>query len=287
MILGALNCGFGELIGQADLALIRSLGFRAVRQDAVKRDTPNPAAAPALVSEIAAAGLMGNFVIPMWDNGLCQETAHAVAARAVELGLVNGEVALEAGNEEDLSGEYKAWTNNPRGWAALVRDVLTIAGQHHPGIPVVSGVISSVSKDALRWLEKSGVAELPVIIGYHQYRSTPPDQPLAGYGSRAHEFAILQRVTAGRRLWCTESGWHDGPRESGHWPCKKRWRYSPSEVAQFLAEELRLNEDYGAEVFTVYQLADGPDPDYDQDCFGIRDYAGNLKPSAHVVARYA
>ena len=282
-----LNAGFGELIGAPDLALIKSLGLQAVRQDAVRKETPDPAAAPALVSEIAAAGLMGNLVIPMWDNGLCQETAHAVAGRAVELGLVNGEVALEAGNEEDLSGKFKAWTRNPKGWAALVRDVLTIAGQHHPGIPVVSGGISSVSKDALRWLEQSGVVELPVIIGYHQYRSTDPDQPLKGYSSRGEEFQALQRVTAGRRLWCTESGWHDSLRESGHWPCKKRWRYSPSEVAQCLHTEMRLNEDHGAEVFTLYQLNDGPDPDYDQDCFGIRDYAGNLKPSAHVVARYA
>ena len=58
-------------------------------------------------------------------------------------------------------------------------------------------------------------------------------------------------------------------------------------MAEFLDYEYRLNRDQGSESFVVFQLSDGPNPQENEHRFGIRTYEGELKPSAHVVARYA
>jgi len=271
-----LNAGFGNPLPSEDLDLIRSLGFQGVRQD-----VPTVEAAPALVSNILGAHLFGLFVVPVADADACHEIAHAVSIRAVESGLA-GQCALEVGNEEDLAG--KRWARNPLGWAALVADVALIARSHSPEIRVVSGGVSSVSRPALQWLELSRVRDLPVAIGYHQYRSTPPQEPLDGYVSRGEEFTVLRAVSGTRPLWMTECGWHTAERKSGCWPFLKRWRYTDSQVAEFLRAEMRLNEQHGAECFVVYQLGDGPDPRNDQDRFGIRRTDGTLKPSAGVLS---
>jgi hypothetical protein len=275
-----LNAGFGEPLPTADLVLIRSLGYQGVRQD-----VPTAAVAPALVDNLMAANLYGIFVIPVAHEAACQDIAHAVAAQIV-LRAGSGMGFLEVGNEEDLSG--KRWARDPVGWARLVADVATIAAAHSniaPGGPVqvVSGGVSSVSRQAMGWLERSRVRELPVGVGYHQYRSTPPAEPLDGYRTRGEEFRTLRDAAGDRETWMTESGWHTAKRTSGHWPSKRTWSYTDAEVAQFLSEEMARNDEVGARCFVTYQLNDGADPANDQDRFGIRRADGTLKPSSRVL----
>lgn len=276
----ALNAGFGSLLSTADLALIRSLGYQGVRQD-----VPTVEGAAGLVDNLLDADLMGIFVVPVAREDACHDIAHAVARRAVER-QQGGLVVLEVGNEEDLSG--KRWARDPHGWAALVADVSIIAAGHSniaPGGPVrvVSGGVSSVSRQAMGWLERSSVCELPVGIGYHQYRSTPPSDALDGYGSRAEEFRALRDAAGDRETWMTECGWHTARRRVGTWPFRKAWSYSDAEVARFLSEEMARQDEVGARCFVTYQLNDGKDPRNDQDCFGIRRMEGSLKPSARVL----
>jgi hypothetical protein len=279
-VIRALNAGFGELLSGDDLALIRSLGYDGIRQD-----VPTAPIAQALVDNVLDAGLVGIFVVPVAEEDACHEIAHAVARRAVarQQGAL---VVIEVGNEEDLSG--KRWSRNPVGWAALVADVSVIAASHSniaPGgqVRVVSGGVSSLSRQAMGWLERSRVRELPVGVGYHQYRSTPPREALDGYASRGDEFRALRDAAGSRSLWMTESGWHTAKRTEGCWPLRKSWAYTDTEVAEFLREEARLNEAHGAECFVTYQLNDGENPANDQDCFGIRRTDGSLKPSAKVL----
>jgi len=271
-----LNAGFGEPLPADDLDLIRFLGYQGVRQD-----VPSAAIAPTLVDNLMAANLYGIFVVPVAEESVCHEITHAVAAQIV-LRAGAGMGIIEAGNEEDLSG--KRWTRDPVGWARLVSDVKTIADDHSGGeITVLSGGVSSVSRQAMDWLERSHVRDLPVGVGYHQYRSTPPAEPLDGYRSRYDEFAALRQAAGLRPTWMTESGWHTAKRTTGFWPLRKTWAYTDTQVARFLSEEMALNKGAEAECFTVYQLNDGPDPSNDQDRFGIRRTDGTLKPSAEVL----
>lgn len=276
-----LNAGFGSPLPTDDLALIRSLGYEGVRQN-----IPTEALAPSLLDNLLDAGLHALCILPVEEEDICHLIAHALARRAVER-QQGGMVVLEVGNEEDLSG--KRWARDPRAWAALVADISVISSSHSsiaPGGPitVVSGGVSSVSRQAMGWLERSRVRELPVSIGYHQYRSTPPSHPLDGYSSRADEFRALRDAAGDLEVWMTESGWHTARRTSGTWPLRKKWAYSDTQVAEFLREEMSRNEEVGARCFVTYQLNDGPDPSNDQDCFGIRRTDGSLKPSAWILS---
>lgn len=269
-----INAGFGELLSDGDLMLIRSLGFDGIRQN-----VPSPEHV-GLVDNILESGLHAIFIVPVETPDICQTTAHAVAERAAELGR-SSQAVLEVGNEEDLGG--KRWAKDPHGWAALVSDVCTIAASHRFMGPVVSGGVSSVSHTALRWLKDSRVSELPVGVGYHQYRSTPPNKPLDGYHSRDEEYRALADAAGGSETWCTESGWTTTPHSKGWGPFRQTWAYSDVEVLGFLRAEIALATSYGAQSFTVYQLNDGPDPNNGQDRFGIRRMDGTLKPQSRVL----
>jgi len=272
-----LNCGFGEPLSAVDLELVRSLGFSGIRQN-----VPTAGRAAELVDNVLDAGLSAIFIVPVEDEGACQAVAHAVAERAVGRGLAH-QAVLEVGNEEDLRA--KRWAKDPTGWAALVRDVASIAWGHGgSALRVVSGGVSSVSRTALGWLARSRVREIPVAIGYHQYRSTPPGEPLDGYDSRGAEFEALRAAAAGRDLWCTESGWHTAPRSSGWGPFKRTWAYTDEQVLDFMTAEAVMNARAGALCFVQYQLADGPTAS-DQDCFGIRTFHGAMKRSSLVAHR--
>jgi hypothetical protein len=279
-VIAYLNAGFGEPLSRDDLSLIKSLGYAGVRQD-----VPEVEVAAELVDNVLDEGMTGIFVVPVALESSCHDIAHAVARRAVER-QQGALVMLEAGNEEDLSG--KRWTRDPIGWARLVADVATIADSHSniaPGghVRVVSGGVSSVSRQAMGWLDRSRVRDLAVGVGYHQYRSTSPAAQLDGYRSREHEFATLREAAGDRPLWCTESGWHTAQRKSGTWPFSRKWAYTDTQVAEFLTAEIKINEEFGAECFVVYQLNDGPDPSNDQDRFGIRRTDGTLKPQARIL----
>lgn len=283
-MLRMLNAGFGEPLPGEDLDLIHRLGFDGVRQD-----VPTLASAVGLTTNALGIDFTALFIVPVAVESTCQEIAHAIASRAVELGAAERTI-LEVGNEEDLEGSKdhpKRWTHDPRGWAALVSDVAHIAAQHSPAIRAVSGGVSSVSRRAMAWLQSSGVTRLeslqaPFGIGYHQYRSTPPDKPLEGYVSRDEEFLVLNGTANGLPIWCTESGWHTGVRKSGCWPFTHHWRYEDTQIEQFLRDEAMLNERHGAYSFVVYQLNDSPGGI--EPPFGIRRVDGTLKPQARVFA---
>lgn len=273
-----LNAGFGEPLPASDIDLIASLGYAGIRQNVPSVETAVDLAKNALQS----GQLEALFILPVEDPAVTHEIAHTLSRVLMDMDVAQ-RAALEVGNEEDLAG--KRWTNDPQEWGKLVRDVASIAWQQTGGVlRVVSGGISSLSRTATGWLEKSRVRDLDVIVGYHQYRSTPPGHSLDGYSSRLHEFVHLELVSGGRPVWCTESGWHTAPRKEGCWPFTRRWAYTDEQVTEFLSGEITYNRNAGAGVFVVYQLNDGPNPRNDQDRFGIRRADGSLKPQANVAA---
>ena len=272
-----LNAGFGSLIGAADLELIKSLGFAGVRQDVRSVQDARP-----LAQELADAGMVAILVLDpaVWNGGDVTATARATEA-ICSTGL---EAALELGNELDGAVD-------PRNYAlAFARAERAIRSVYDEAVVLTAG-IRSTRRECLDWLRTviaTGQISERACVGYHTYRSTAPGVPCEGYAFREDEYDALRDAARGRRLWMTEIGWSTAPRKSGGLAgCLGRtWRYSDGEVADFLDYELRLNRDQGSESFVVFQLNDAV-ADVNEGRFGIRTLAGDLKPSAHVVGRYA
>ena len=269
-----LNAGFGELIGAPDLALIKSLGFGAVRQDF------RTVADGQLAGEIADAGLAVIAVLDpeTWGEGFAGlvSTIHKAAG--------GQRVIYEVGNELDGKMAPDAYGHAFYAVEHWVRMI-------DPDAEVITAGIRDTGHDPLLWLHRvlsTGLVSHRSGVGFHTYRATPPGVPREGYTRREHEYDALRFTARGRRLYHTEIGWSTAPRKASG--CAgwfgKRWSYSDEQVAEFLDYELRINRDQGAECFTIFQLNDSATND-NEGRFGIRDYAGQLKPSAHVVARYA
>ncbi len=267
-----LNAGFGALIGAADLALIRSLGFQGTRQDVRLAEDAGP-----LAAELAGAGLSAILVLDQATWPAARSIAEAVTA-------AGGSVAFEVGNELD-------GVQDPRAYALAFGVVERGIRDAVPDATVITAGIRSLRRECVGWLRTvigTGQISERACVGYHTYRATAPGVACEGYARREDEYDALRDAVRGRRLWMTEIGWSTAPRKSGGLAgCLGRtWRYSDGEVADFLDYELRLNRDQGSESFVVFQLNDGP-RDVNEGRFGIRTLAGDLKPSAHVVGRYA
>lgn len=266
-----LNCGFGSLIGEDDLALIKSLGFDGVRQDVRRAEDARP-----LAAELARAGLSAILVL---------DPAVWPAAAAVPFVAETGcDAAFEIGNELDGVMDARAYALS---FARVEQGIRSV----QPDATIITAGTRSLRRECVDWIRtlvNTGMVSPRACVGYHTYRSTAPGVPCEGYARREDEYAALRDAARGRRLWLTEIGWSTAPRPKRGFlgiKCGGTWRYTDDEVAGFLDYELRLNRDQGSESFVVYQLSDGP-TDTNEHRFGIRDTAGALKPSAHVVGRY-
>lgn len=270
-----LNAGFGSPIGASDLALIKSLGFQGVRQDVRSVQDARP-----LAQELADADMVAILVLDpaVWSTA---DAAASVTRAICSTGL---EAALELGNELDGVIDPRAYALSFARAEKAIRSV-------QPDAVVLTAGIRSLRKECIGWLRTvigAGQVSERAGVGFHTYRSTAPGVACEGYARREDEYAALRDAARGRRLWHTEIGWSTAPRpKKGFLGIKTgTWRYTDDEVAGFLDYELRLNRDQGSESFVVFQLNDSAQ-DVNEGRFGIRDTAGNLKPSAHVVGRYA
>ena len=272
-----LNTNFGDPIGRDLLALMRELRFDGPRQDI------KDCADGGLEAEIAEAGMASILMLrtETWTAQLADlpkliDTIYGAAA-----GMP---VALEPGNE--LDGKMPALT-----YAKLFAEVERIVRKRQPDATIITAGIRDCGHGPLRWLRtvlSTGLVSEQSCVGFHTYRETPPGVPRSGFARREDELDLLRQVAGGRRLWHTEMGWSTAPRDAkgcAGWFGRK-WSYTDEQVAEFLDYEYQIIRDFGSESFVLFQANDGERND-NEGRFGIRDYAGNLKPSAHVVARYA
>ncbi len=271
-----LNAGFGEPIGRADLELADWLGFDGVRQDV-------PANALHLVDEIASFRstlfpifLIGGGQMAVPDSEIVA-TAGDVAVRAKRLGL---RCAIEIGNEPNIAPGWSA-----ERFATLLRNAADEVAALNYNAIVISGGISNTSPEAVSYLRRAidildngGI--FPIEIGYHTYRWSP-DEPRKGWKTRDDEFKALHEVAGPRGIWNTESGWHTAKEKRGPLGMCSR-RLTDRQVAEFVKSEIRINRQWGAESYTLYQLNDGP-RDEAPDRYGIRRLDGRLKPVAMEI----
>lgn len=270
-----LQAGFGDPIGADAFSLIRTLGY-----DGVRLGVHSSLDVPSLVLDVTGSGLRPLWVVPLSLDLNTEETVEALIHESARA-WAPYEYAIQVGNEENLKVDpydYARWFAETEIACRLIT----------PTVQLVTAGISTTSKGAIRWLKAalSGVGE-QAIVGFHSYRRDDhpsPSSPQEGFSSRGAEFAALKAAANGRRLWNTEVGWHTAPRKKGCWIFKKTFSLSNEQVALYLREEMALNADAGIEVLTVYQLNDGPDPQNNQDRFGIRTVDGELKPQAYVAS---
>jgi hypothetical protein len=260
-----LNAGFGEPLVVEDRTLIKSLGFAGIRTDIL-----NNGHADTIAAGLKESGLEAIFMTP--------DVADVpLAVDAIRKQGFQSRVVVEVGNEPDFTAISAA------DLAAQIAAYVAL----YPDIQFVSGGVSHRGQNYLRQMIEAGLPE-SVIVGYHTYRNTPPETPLPGYPSRQAEFAELKAIAGGRRIWCTECGWHTarfgGIRIGPIWIGAQR--FSDAQVADFVERELALHQAADEDVFVLYQLNDGP-TDVAPNRYGIRRTDGTLKPVASVIAPYA
>jgi hypothetical protein len=179
-------------------------------------------------------------------------------------------VAFEIGNEPDIAVEY--YKRRPEKFAEAVRLAAKAIRSVIPNAPIISGGISNLHRDRLRYLEKA-LQGLPndIIPGFHRYKTeTRADVPIGGYRSRDEEVAELLRVTAGWPVpWHTEGGNHDRIQrvKTGifGWS-RKEVQKTEIQVAADNEFDVELFHSFGIPAFTKYQIRDGlPGDPYDTE----------------------
>jgi hypothetical protein len=278
-----LSAGFGDAIGAETLDWIRTLGFAGVRRDV------RPDNAGDFCGEFVGTSLSPLFLVAggqMADDGeaigpaALAERAAQVASVVNDLGLFDTHgAAIELGNEPDIA--VPLYQSEPGRFAEAVAEGARRIRDINLNATVVSGGIGNTNRRGLNYLRRAIERGIPedVIIGYHAYHTTVPAQtPHEGFASRDDEFERLKSVTGSRRLWCTEVGWHTAPSWKPILWWKRRVQFNDEQVAEFTDYEVRLHQRHGAEVYTVFQINDGPDADAYEHRFGIRRMNGELKP---------
>lgn len=255
-----LNAGFGFPLPRLDIDWILSLGFAGIRTDA---SNPDPLIRYAQIKQLSR----WKYSLPLFKHGdstdLIDELVTSVSRNGAKIGI-------ELGNEHNIdvgADEHLRWLYNVRG---------SIPSH----IPVYAGSIHALIPKAMKWAEKV-IPMMPeeYIPALHPYR-TELDQ---------HEgLELLDEWYALRpgRFGITEVGWHTAPqRKAKKFPLcflNDHWSWTDEDVARIAAAERTFWENEGADLLVWYQLNDGPNENYDQDRFGIRDIDGNPKPVSEV-----
>jgi hypothetical protein len=291
MLVG-LNAGFGLPLA-ADWPFIHAAGCTVIRQEFSHEI--DDATLSLLTGDLASQSI---GLLALLGGGKNQKAGGTriephefaalgvrVVAAAAAAGLTD--VSIEVGNEPDIGHvDYKT---RPADFADAIRQThLAVRAAGFLG-PVITGGISNLSPERLKYLEQVVTAGIPLdaVIGFHRYpHGLGPEVPHPGFANRDAEWARLQTIAGGRAVACTEVGHHTANRKYlflGFIPRMKR--LSEETVAEHLAFDLTYFRDRGCLLAAVYQLNDGP-TDTAIDRYGIRRTDGTAKPAATALAEF-
>jgi hypothetical protein len=266
-----LNAGFGHKLGEEAKTFIVGLGFYGVRQDVLV-----PQDAKKLVRELSSVGLAGIYLVrDLWT---------AVAVAEATLGR---RAIIELGNEPDSgrARDYHRWAMET---LKRVREV-------NEDVSVYTGGITTTDRKRYRWLEELYALGIPDEMGcaIHTYRTTAePDVPHKGYLSRTDEYEWLRLIVGpSRPVTITETGWHTARSKKDSFWCNmfgigcQYVQFTEQQAAGFFEREVQIASDNTVQGVTLFQLNDGPDPDYYEHRFGIRAQDGREKPICQTIRR--
>ena len=253
-----LQVGFGSPIGADLLADLRERGVQMARLDCQGVQSADDMAH--LTAEVLAADLCPLLIIrpdqaAWWPPG--------------------AEIDIEILNEPDLNN------TTPMDYATSVQRV---CGTIPAGYRLWAGAISNLDLDSLAWL-KASIRYWPESVGVSVHRYPPngarPEQAHKGFGSRTHEVARLKAMIGARPWGVSEVGYHTGEQSTGWWFWRKRWHWTPDQVAEFMRWEGAFFDAQGAAFCCAYQINSGQTDHY-LDQFGWRTVDGAWTPVADI-----
>lgn len=283
----------GKVLGANTIDLIKSIGFAGVRTD-IPNGLPTEQI-NAIVDEITSTEVVPIFVVGGWqwwrNNSVVEDRSTFPGIDSIVLDSIAVAHAcnatpsktcyIEVGNEPNFTGKY---VDDPTSFARLVKAVnLAVALIEFPKIPhFISGGVSNINPgDGLDYVTNINNKLHPGgILGIHPYRLNKlPWDSLRGQaiGTIANSVRDLRP-----RYAITEGGWHTAPRQ-GRFPlCWMKESWTDNEIANFAVWEFDFWKASGAELYTWYQLNDGPN-NTQEERFGIRYNTGGLKPVAYAI----
>jgi len=286
-----INAGFGDPIA-AEFPFFAQLGVGVVRQDLFAHGDAAPI--EALVAEFSDRSTCALFMLAggkmQVADGSNRIEPHVLAARArrvVEAAHAVGlqRYSLEVGNEPDIA--HDGYASRPQDFVEAIRQVHAVVRPLGFEGDLITGGISNLNERGLKYLQSLlAAAAVPadVVVGFHRYPEAGRGHraPHPGFESREEEFEALAGLATGRRLACTEFGYHTAEDRMGVFGNRRR---SESEVAEAVQWDLDFFGQRGLLLAALYQLNDGA-ADVAEERYGIRRPDGTLKAVADaLVAR--
>jgi len=290
IVLG-INAGFGDPIA-GEFPFFAHLGVGVVRQDLFAHGDAAPI--EALVAEFPNRPARALFMLAggkmQVADGSNRIEPHVLAARArrvVEAAHAAGlqQYSLEVGNEPDIA--HDGYASRPQDFAEAIRQVHAVVRPLGFTGDLITGGISNLNERGLEYLHSTLAApSVPadVVVGFHRYPEAGrgPQAPHPGFESREEEFEALAGLVGGRRVACTEFGYHTAEDRMGVLGSRRR---SETEVAEAVQWDLDFYGQRGVLLAALYQLNDGTH-DIAEERYGVRRLDGTLKPVADaLVAR--
>ena len=286
-----INAGFGEPIA-GEFPFFERIGAAAVRQDLFAHGDTAPI--ETLVAEFSNRPMRAVFMLAggkmQVADGSNRIEPHVLAARArrvVEAAQAVGlqQYGLEVGNEPDIA--HVGYASRPQDFAEAIRQVHAVVRPLGFEGDLITGGVSNLNQRGLEYVQSMlSTLAVPadVVIGFHRYPEAGrgAEAPHRGFESRDEEFEALASLVGGRRVACTEFGYHTAEDRMGSFGHRRR---SESEVADSVRWDLSFFAKRHVLLAAIYQLNDGT-RDVAEERYGIRRLDGTLKPVADaLVAR--
>jgi len=283
-----INAGFGEPIA-GEFPFFERIGVAAVRQDLFAHGETAPI--EALVAEFSNRPMRALFMLAggkmQAADGSNRIEPHVLAARArraVEAARAAGlqQYSLEVGNEPDIA--HDGYASRPQDFAEAVRQVHAAVRPLGFEGDIISGGVSNLNERGLEYLHSmlsAPAVPADVVIGFHRYPEAGrgAEAPHRGFESRDEEFEALAGLVGGRRVACTEFGYHTAEDRVGSLGLRR----SESEVADSVRWDLNFFAQRHVLVAAIYQLNDGT-RDVAEERYGVRRLDGTLKPVAEMLS---
>ena len=255
--------------------------LRGLEFDGLRRELPVIADAAPMLNAHRDANLRLNLLVdapePTFAVERCRRAAHFLRMENAR----REEVAIEVGQRWDVRNRYVPPQEAGRIWRNAALEI----ENELPDAIVITGGISSLSDRSLWWVSAALDAmgrEVNVSVGFQPYR---PNRAQWDAPDRGVELRRLRAAAMGRRLWCTEAGWHTAPRPQKFPFYFIRRRWSEKQVGDFLFRDVLAHTAAGVEAYTVRELDDGP-RDVAGERFGIRKRDGNWKEASLMPLRF-
>lgn len=205
-----------------------------------------------------------------------QRSAFLSFASAVVGRYKDKNISVEIWNEPNLD---TAWSpNDPAQYARFANAVAAKVREIGPGIPIVTGGLSSIGD--LDWMSRmldAGASQGADAIGWHPYTSAAPESILPNlYMIRS---LIAQKTGRSMPVWNTE------------WGYPSAW-YGTGDVARrtqakLVVRQALTNALSGLPFNSYYDLYDdGTNPSEQEQTFGLYDASGSAKPAAQAMLLY-